>query len=176
MWGEGQVPSPVGQSAGRTSIPSPARHSFLATCPAYCLLQSLFPGLEMRWRKPPEPSSSFQERCRLRRSWGYFGELGSNPAWRGRVGTTIPPGLGIWEASEVQARSGRGAEAGEQGRYPLPSIDPSTGVCTGRTPSHSLEGVGSLAKNSHECCDRKNGTQRRATVGQRGHGRRCTSS
>ena len=128
---------------------------------------------------PPPPDKdleSFQERCRLRRSWGYFGELGSNPAWRGRVGTTIPPGLGIWEASEVQARSGRGAEAGEQGRYPLPSIDPSTGVCTGRTPSHSLEGVGSLAKNSHECCDRKNGTQRRATVGQRGHGRRCTSS
>lgn len=69
----------------------------------------------MRWRKPPEPSSSFQKHCRLRCSWGYFGELGSNPAWRGRVGTTILPGLGIWEASGVQARSSRGAAAGEQG-------------------------------------------------------------
>lgn len=68
----------------------------------------------MRWRKPPEPSSSFQECCRLRRGWGYFGELGSNPAWRGRVGTTIPLGLGIWEASGVQARSSRGPAAREQ--------------------------------------------------------------
>lgn len=47
----------------------------------------------MRWRRPPEPSSSFQEHCCLRRSWeGYFWGAGSNPAWRGRVGTTILPG------------------------------------------------------------------------------------
>lgn len=45
--------------------------------------------------------------------------------------------------------------------------------CWGRgVPEPQLEGVGSLAENSNERCDRRNGTRRRG-VTRGGHGKRC---
>lgn len=141
--------------------PPPPRPSFLAGFLVHlpCLLFMAEPapraGDGGSQRRHLGPSSSFQESCRLRRGWGYFGELGSSLAWRGKV--SLPPCQVLQSRSHWRPGPLPAEGLLQSNRLLVASTDPSTGLGAGRT--------GAAAR-----------TQMRAvTVGRGGQGRGCPS-